>query len=211
LLHPRSRRLHHRGRSNDRPKGRLVACRLVADQPRRAIRLDPVCSVTKTAIAADPGGSPVPRRSELIAARVQPSPRRSRTRGLRSGPQSKFRVQEESTWKHGSRCAGPSYVPDGLDEFHRELQCCSSVSCFSRSVERATALRAAVGPQRGQMSEQRSLHDGGMRAQFRREGIAQASARSVRVPRRMAPGQEGLMAAAAQEDRTLGMPVRLLN
>jgi catechol 2,3-dioxygenase-like lactoylglutathione lyase family enzyme len=41
LLHPRSRRLHHRGRANHRPKGRLVACRLATDQPRRAIRLNP--------------------------------------------------------------------------------------------------------------------------------------------------------------------------
>jgi hypothetical protein len=46
LLHPRSRRLHHRGRSNDRPTGRLVAGRLVTDQPPRAIRLKPVTSVS---------------------------------------------------------------------------------------------------------------------------------------------------------------------
>ena len=35
LLHPRSRRLHHRGRANHRPTGRLVACRLAADQLRK--------------------------------------------------------------------------------------------------------------------------------------------------------------------------------
>jgi hypothetical protein len=36
LLHQRSRRLHHRGRANHRPTGRLVARRLATGQPRRA-------------------------------------------------------------------------------------------------------------------------------------------------------------------------------
>src|SRR5271169_3891753 len=58
LLHPRSRRLHHRGRANHRPTRRLVARRLATDQPRRAIRLNPVSlGVTKTDIASDPEGS----------------------------------------------------------------------------------------------------------------------------------------------------------
>jgi catechol 2,3-dioxygenase-like lactoylglutathione lyase family enzyme len=49
LLHPRSRRLHHRGRANHRPTGRLVARRLANDQPRRPIRLNPVSSMSRTA------------------------------------------------------------------------------------------------------------------------------------------------------------------
>jgi len=47
LLHPRSRQLHHRGRANHRPTGRLVARRLATDQPRRAIRLNPVSSMSR--------------------------------------------------------------------------------------------------------------------------------------------------------------------
>ena len=47
MLHPRSRRLHHRGRANDRPTGRLVARRLAPDHLRRAIRLNPpILSIT---------------------------------------------------------------------------------------------------------------------------------------------------------------------
>src|SRR5271165_1902248 len=58
LLHPRSRRSHHRGRANHRPTGRLVARRLATDQPWRAIRLNPVSSgVTKADIASDAEGS----------------------------------------------------------------------------------------------------------------------------------------------------------
>ena len=48
LLHPRSRRLHHRGRANHRPRGRLVARRLATDQLRRAIRLSPFSSVPRS-------------------------------------------------------------------------------------------------------------------------------------------------------------------
>jgi len=47
LLHPRSRRLHHRGRANHRPTRRLVARRLATDQPRRAIGLKPVSLVSR--------------------------------------------------------------------------------------------------------------------------------------------------------------------
>ena len=47
LLHPRSRRLHHRGRANHRPTGRLVARRLATNQLRRAIRVNPVSSMSR--------------------------------------------------------------------------------------------------------------------------------------------------------------------
>src|ERR1700691_1489479 len=41
LLHPRSRRLHHRGRANHRPAGRLVARRLARHRTPPAIPLKP--------------------------------------------------------------------------------------------------------------------------------------------------------------------------
>ena len=45
---PGSRRLHHRGRANHRPTGRLVARRLATAQPRRPIRVNPVSSVSRS-------------------------------------------------------------------------------------------------------------------------------------------------------------------
>ena len=47
LLHPRSRRLHHRGRANHRPGGRLVARRVDGDRLRRARRLNHVAVTTR--------------------------------------------------------------------------------------------------------------------------------------------------------------------
>ena len=41
LLHPRSRRIHHRSRADHRPTRRLVARRLASDRFRRAVRLTP--------------------------------------------------------------------------------------------------------------------------------------------------------------------------
>ena len=57
LLHPRSRRLHHRGRANDRPRGRLVARRLATDQPRRVIGLSPSPRFHEDGHRTQPGGA----------------------------------------------------------------------------------------------------------------------------------------------------------
>ncbi len=61
LLHPRSRRLPHRGRTNHRPTRRLVARRLATDQPRRAIRLNPVSSMSATIVLSEVVPLPLPR------------------------------------------------------------------------------------------------------------------------------------------------------
>ena len=67
LLHPRSRRLPHRGRSNDRPTGRLVTRRLVTEQPRRAIRLNPSPRCHLLALVGDPDSI------SLVGIRAHPS------------------------------------------------------------------------------------------------------------------------------------------